>query len=681
MISERVLTQYQRDVDDYLAGRIGEDRFPGIRLLQGIYAQRQEDQHMVRTKIPGGVLTPEKLEALARVLERYSRDGHDVVHLTTRQDVQFHYVDIAATPRMLRDLARHGITTREASGNTVRNVTACPLAGVCPREHVDVRTHVEATARHFLGHPLTQQLPRKFKISFSGCAADCAQGLIHDLAAIATRDASGAPGFRLLAFGGLGAKPHEALVLDPFVPEPDLLPAIEAVLALHHRYSDRKRRSQARLKFLVGRFGAERLGELYREELQRARAGFADAGPRGSWREPGDGEAPRGGVVRRVTPQHQSGRVAVPVAVRLGRLRARQLRGLAALLRELGLDEIRATQDQNLLIPHVPEARLAELRGRLAALELGEPRAGDNVVSCPGTHLCPLAITGSPYLAAELDGGTADLRLRVNGCQNSCAQSDSGDVGLYGKAKRHHGHLLPSYTLQLGGNGVESGGLGFEGPTVPAQRAPEAVRRIARAYAEERQPGEDFRAWSRHKGAPWFEELLGDLSEVQEHEADHLQRDLGAGARFRVQTVGLGECAGAGFDVLALAEAELAYQRNSRYAFALESEWAEGALCLTTIAESAARGVLTDAGASAPQDRGELAAALAKALPHGSPLAPALTNLLEEIQAEPRGDAHAGLAARVETWAAELLALARLRRRAVAPAPVPEPRRAAAAGR
>jgi len=488
MISQQVLDQYEQDVTAYLAGKIPEDRFAGLRLLQGIYAQRQDGFCMVRTKLPGGRLDPVALDGFAAALERYSENGHDVVHLTTRQDVQFHYVRLGATPKLLRDLAKSGITSREASGNTVRNITGCPLAGVCPREHVDIRPHLDATARHFLGHPLTRQLPRKFKISFAGCEADCAQGMTHDLAVIATR-VDGKPGFKLLAFGGLGAKPFEALELDPFVPEARLLPAIEAVLALHHRHSDRKKRSRARIKFLVERFGAERLRAMYRDELAKHQDAPADT-PRGGWRQ-ADPQAPAadGGVVRQVMTQHQPGRAALPIAVRLGRLTATQLRGLADLLR--------AEQ-------------------ALTALGLGEPVTGDNIVSCPGTRYCPLAITGSPSLAETLDGGRDDLRIRVNGCQNSCAQSDTGDLGFYGVAKRHHGKLVPSYIIQLGGDGTQGGGYGEDGPTVPAHRAAPAAERLITTFAAEREAGESFRSWQLRQSDTRFDELLDDLVEVTE---------------------------------------------------------------------------------------------------------------------------------------------------------------------
>ena len=226
------LDRYEASVAAFLAGEIPDDRFTSIRLQQGCYGQRQPGVHMVRVKAPGGQLSPHQLVALADVLEAWS--GTDHVHVTTRQSVQLHYVPTADTPAAMRRLAAAGLTTREACNNTMRNMTACTLAGVCPREHTDVSAHLDRAVRYFLRNPLNQRMPRKFKVSFSGCESDCAQGMLHDLAVIATRR-DGAPGFRLLAGGGLGHKPREAIVVAAFVPEDELIPAMEAVVALHEK--------------------------------------------------------------------------------------------------------------------------------------------------------------------------------------------------------------------------------------------------------------------------------------------------------------------------------------------------------------------------------------------------------------------------------------------------------------
>ncbi|VAX04055.1 Ferredoxin--sulfite reductase, partial [hydrothermal vent metagenome] len=267
------LVQYREAVKGYLQGDLDEDRFQAIRLQQGVYGQRQEGVHMVRVKLPGGYVSAEQLGVVASLLADYSQD--DIASVTTRQDLQLHSIPLADTPQVLEEMAAQGLTSREACGNTVRNITACPLAGVCPAEHTDVQPVVDAVAARFLRHPLTQHLPRKFKMSFSGCESDCAQGLFHDLAVVATRR-DGEFGYKVLAAGGLGHKPRPAIVLEEFIQEQELLPVIEAVLALHHRYSDRKRRARARLKFLLDKLGEEEFVQRYQTELQRTRAAYAD---------------------------------------------------------------------------------------------------------------------------------------------------------------------------------------------------------------------------------------------------------------------------------------------------------------------------------------------------------------------------------------------------------------------
>lgn len=234
------IAHFEAQVKRYMRDEIDPDRFTAARLQQGVYDQRQAGVHMIRVKLPGGRMIPRQLDAIAEVLENHSQSRH--AHITTRQDIQLHHVPLDRTPAVLYELAAAALTTRETCGNTVRNVTACPLAGVCPREHTDVSKHLKGAVAHFLRNPLNQQLPRKFKISFSGCESDCAQGMIHDLAIVAVHG-QGRFGFRLLAGGGLGHKPREAIIVAPFVEEGELIAAMEAVIALHNRHFDRVKRA------------------------------------------------------------------------------------------------------------------------------------------------------------------------------------------------------------------------------------------------------------------------------------------------------------------------------------------------------------------------------------------------------------------------------------------------------
>ena len=661
MIDEIILRRYGDDVNRFLSGEIAQEEFSAIRLIQGVYAQLQEGYHLVRARLPGGKLQPRQLIGLAEIIETYGQAGHKVAHLTTRQDVQFHFLRIEDTPKVLDHLASCGITTREASGNTVRNITACPLAGVCRREHVDVHLHVDAITRHFLGNPLTRQLPRKFKISISGCGEDCAQGLINDVALVATsRDGVG--GFRLFAFGGLGAKPRAAVELDPFVIEADLLAAVEAVVILHHRYSDRGNRAHARSKFLRDQFTQAQLTEMYQAELQRGRS-LGRPRVQGVWRQPEDASPPRQGMARSVAAQRIPGLFAVPVSVRLAQLCNRQLRGLAALLDALDLKQVRTTIDQNLLITDVPEALLNELRDRLAHIGLSVPRTGDDVVNCPGAALCPQAITTSQSLASRINGGAEDLRVRINGCQNSCAHSDIGDIGLYGQGRRHHGTLIPSYTLQLGGDGNSgNGSLAISGPSIPAARVPEAVRRIHDDFREQRNSSESFRAWVLRVGTEYFNVLLADISVVKPEEVALLSQDIGTSAVFNVAKRGIAECAGSREDPLALLEAELLYQRNSRNAFLIDGNLSEVRACI----ESSVRTMIgtldrIHGGTGSMQDTERAATALQQWFPDEPVLVADFEHVASALSADDIDVA--SLADQVEHWVTLAVAACRVNQR------------------
>lgn len=608
------LARYGEAVAAHLRGDLDEERFQGVRLQQGVYGQRQEGVNMVRIKLPGGYLSAAQLGGVGELLARYSQE--EVASVTTRQDLQLHSVPLVDTPAVLERLAALGLTSREACGNTVRNITACPLAGVCPAEHTDVQPVVDAVASRFLRHPLTQHLPRKFKMSFSGCEADCAQGLFHDLAVVATRR-EGRFGYRVLAAGGLGHKPRAAIELEPFIEETDLLPVIEAVLALHHHYSDRKRRARARLKFLVERLGREEFLRKYREELVRSRTAYAQESlPTALWVEARDAAVGVAGAPREVLEQKQPGLYVYPVSLPLGDLAARQMRGLAALMASLGLHDLRVTQDQNLMLLNIPAHALETLREGLADLGLAAPHPGDDVVACPGTWTCRLGITASRTLGEQLDRAAGDLRLRVSGCHNGCAQPYVGDIGLHGEGRRRHGHLIPHYRLHFGGDGRAGGSLAVRGPEVPAARAALAVQRVNHAWQRGGEEGEGFAAWVRRKGAGYFDTLLADLSQIDPQEAEALARDVGEAQDFRVLSLGGGECMGAGEEAVTAAFAEATHEREYRRVFQLARKYPEALDCAEAVARRVGQALLAVAGEGAvPDALSPLAAALIQVHP------------------------------------------------------------------
>ncbi|HUF21238.1 MAG TPA: nitrite/sulfite reductase [Burkholderiales bacterium] len=584
------ISRYEDALRAYLNLEIDEERFTAIRLQQGIYGQRQGGVNMIRVKIPGGLLVPEQLNAVADVLDTWAQ--HETAHITTRTSIQIHYVPLADTPDALRRLAAAGLTSREACGNTVRNMTACPMAGVCPREHTDIDLHLQGALRHFLRNPLNQQLPRKFKISFSGCESDCAQGMLHDLGIVAVREGERF-GFKLLAGGGLGHKPREAIVVEKFIGERDLLPAMEAVIALHSKYSDRTKRAKSRIKFLVDRFSAEGFVEKFREEFARTRSALAAANhPKGEWRKGGESDVPGSGAPRKLFAQKQPEQYALPLAVPLGDLSAKQLRGIARIATEHGLRDLRTTQDQNLLALNVPASKLETLRAEFSALGLREPQTGDDVVACPGTSTCRLGITSSTILAPKLlEIGGNDLRIRVSGCHNGCAQPEMGDIGIYGEGRRMHKKLIPHYQMYFGGNGLGGGALALKGPSVPSARIEEAIRRVKQAWIDSRQSGESFFAWTRRQASDYFATLLADLIEVREEDVPAVSQDHGQNADFKVLQLGGGECAGASQVQIGSAFFEAAHERGYRTALYHQRKYAEAAQCAENIVRLIGQGL------------------------------------------------------------------------------------------
>lgn len=652
LVDQEELDRFEETVKAFLAGDLDDDRFVAMRLQQGVYGQRQAGVHMVRIKLPGGRLGPRQLVGIAEVVERYAQ--HQVAHISTRQDIQLHYVPTEATPALLRHLAGFGLTSREACGNTVRNITTCPMAGVCPREHVDVTAHHHAATERFLRHPLTQHLPRKFKISFSGCESDCAQGMMHDVGVVAVKH-NGKFGFKVLAGGGLGHKPHEAIVIEPFLEERDLLPCMEAVIALHHRYSDRKRRAKARIKFLVDRFGADGFIEKYREEYARTKSAYANSDyPKGDWVGGGEGPVCGAGAPRSPYAQKQAGLYVFPISVTIGDITPSQLRGIASLLDEEHLTDIRTTQDQNLIIMNVPKARIPQIRARLAEIGLTEPRAGDDVVACPGTSTCKLGITSSKIAAGLLDGGPLDLRIRISGCHNSCAQPDTADIGMYGEGRRLFGKLVPHYVMQLGGNGLAGGGLAADGAEIPVARAVQAVRRVQDDFLSKRSDDETFFSWSRKKGAKYFDELLQDLSTVKEEDMPSVLSDHGETSAFKVLQLGGGECAGANQEQVAASFFEAAYERDCRNAFALERKFAEALECLQAITRLTAKAVLFAAGQkNVDPDLDSLPEFVGKALPDRPELAQQLREIalsLIRLQSNLDEETYHDATAKVDAW-------------------------------
>jgi sulfite reductase (ferredoxin) len=561
----------------YIAGEIDDDAFRVFRLNQGIYGQRQGGfNQMVRVKIPYGRVDPDQLEMLAHVADTYSRGWG---HLTTRQNFQFHFVQLENVADMLRMLAAVGLTSREACGDTVRNVAGCHLAGACPYEVVDISPWAEAAKELFLRNPIAQRLPRKFKINFSGCATDCGQAMFNDIGVIAVSrprpDGTTEPGFRVFMAGGLGANPHPAQALEEFTSREDLLPTIEAALRVWSNFGNRDNKLRARMKWLVDTMGIDELRERIVKERKFLYASATYPGgipdpvrvhgdaPAGMGTAPADAGTPVdfSGLtpyakweLANVVRGRANGTVSAYAHCRLGDVTPVQLRGLADVQRELGV-EVRITNRQNFVLRGLTDDQLPTLFERLATIDMAAAGAelSRDVVACPGADTCNLAVTQSRGLASDIDRALEDaglaevggVRINISGCTNSCGQHHISDIGFFGLERRAHGQAAPGYQMLLGGRvGNMEIEFGQKAVKLPAKAAAGAVVRVVRTFADGREPGETFTAWlDRSGGAAAVGATLNDLDAFPDPADDpEFYVDFGETGPY-VKEIGASECA------------------------------------------------------------------------------------------------------------------------------------------
>ncbi len=610
-------------------GKLDERLFAETRLRRGTYGQRYDNgqRHdgksvqkvaypsgdltkgpmtlwdapgMQRIKIPAGGLHAAQLETLAELAEEYS-DG--IAHVTTRQDFQLHYVHIEDTPTVMRRLAAAQITTREACGNSVRNVTACPYAGVCPDEVFDVTPYARALSKFLLGHPDCQNFGRKFKPSFSGCTQHaCGLAYMHDLGLIAaTRNDHGAEerGFAMYVGGGLGAVPYQAKLFDSFVPAAELFPLAQAIARVFARYGEKKNRSRARIKFLVQDWGIGKFKQTVLEERANLPhdprwteylAGaerFAESplNPAGAWPAPASPEFERW-LKSNTRAQKQDGYVVVTVALPLGDITADQLRALADIVRRFTRDTVRSTVEQNFVVRWVSLADLPAMHDALRAARLGESGAGriTDVVTCPGTDTCKLGISSSRGLAGELRAqfdaktlplytSSENLHIKISGCFNSCGQHHVADLGLYGVSRKIAGYAVPHFQVVLGGEWENNAGsYGLPVVAVPSKHIPEAVARLTGRYERDRRDGESFKDFVARIGKVELKRMLEDLAGPPADPSDReIFTDWGDPREYSLGDMGVGECAGevvssVEFDLAAaereLFEAQVAFDAN-----------------------------------------------------------------------------------------------------------------------
>jgi sulfite reductase (ferredoxin) len=625
----RELDIFETEIALRKQGKVDERLFAETRLRRGCYGQRYDNgqRHdgiqvqkiaypsgdltkgphtmwdapgMQRIKIPAGGLNAAQLETMAELAEEYS-DG--IAHVTTRQDFQLHYVHIEDTPTLMRRLAAAGITTREACGNTVRNVTACPYAGVCPDEPFDVTPYARAMSKFLLGHPDTQNFGRKFKHAFSGCAQHaCGLTSLHDMGMIAaTRTENGqvTRGFEVYVGGGLGTVPYQAKLLESFVSPEELLPLAQAIARVYARLGEKKNRNRARIKFLVHDLGIEKFRELVIEERKTLAhdprwsefvAGAAEV--QETPLKPG-GEAPLLGteayqrwVAGNTRVQKQPGYVVVTIALPLGDITSNQLRSLADIARRFTRETIRTTVEQNIVLRWISKSDLADVYKALYAVGLGAAGAESiiDIAACPGTDTCKLGISSSRGLAAELrrelaeksfqfDESVKNLHIKISGCFNSCGQHHIADLGFYGVSRKISGYTVPHFQIVLGGEwGHNAGSYGMPVMAIPSKNIPQVVSRLIDRYAKERQSGDMFKDFIKRMGKAELRKMLEDLTHPPSDPSNRsLFTDWGDPREYSVKDMGVGECAG---EVISAIDFDLA--GAEREVFEAQVAWENG---------------------------------------------------------------------------------------------------------
>jgi sulfite reductase beta subunit-like hemoprotein len=577
-IIEREFDDFDNEAEKFLGGELEENQFIGFRLKQGVYGQRQPDVQMVRVKLPFGGVTPEQMDAFASVVEKYA--PLDKGHVTTRQNIQIHHVPLRDMEELLREIAEADLSSREGCGNTVRNVTGDPWAGVAPDEIFDPTAYAGAFVRYFVRHPTTQLMPRKIKTAFSGSDEDRAITGIHDIAFI-SRERDGVKGFEVRVGGGTSIMARVAPTVYDFVEADngDYLKVAEGILRIFDRQEWlRVNRARARIKVLIDKIGIDAFRELLDEELEgdwvaerdfdsdlveRLRFDIdeettAPAAPPAPTSPNGDTSEFERFLKGNVEAQRQEGFSTVEVKITRGDLTPEQFRGLGAIMREYTGGHARSTVQQNFVLRWVRDEALYDVWQRLTALGLGEAGAREitDVVSCPGTDSCKLGITSSMGLNRAIkervdsmqisDELTKRIHIKMSGCPNGCSQHHIANIGFYGASLKVGGRQLPAYIPHVGGN-FEGGEVVFGKrlkSRLPAKRVPEAVERWVRLYESGRNEGEEFNDFTERAGAEAFEAAVKDLTLPSEFSLETMQEfiDWNRSSPYKVER-GEGECA------------------------------------------------------------------------------------------------------------------------------------------
>ena len=593
-IVQKEIIDLEKKIHAFRGGKIDDERFRSLRLARGIYGQRQEGVQMIRIKLPYGKVTSEQLRRITDVSEKYSTGR---LHITTRQDIQIHYVSLDRTPELWADLAKDDITLREACGNTVRNITASELAGVDVDEPFDVTPYAHGLFQYLLRNPICQEMGRKFKISFSSSEKDTALSYLHDLGFI-PRIVDGQKGFKIMLGGGLGSQPSHAELLSDFVPVNQIIPTAEGVIRIFDRYGERAKRLKARLKFLIKDLGRDEFLRLVEEEKKALPFHSYEIDTtafEGPIAEPllevptvtiDDVAAYEAWKKSNVIAQKQAGYVAIGVKVLLGDFYIDKARLLADLVKNYGANELRFSLRQNIVIRNIKEENLPFFYQELAKLDmvnLGYNTIGD-ITACPGTDTCNLGIASSTGIADELERvikteypqylNNTEIAIKISGCMNACGQHNMAPIGFQGMSINAGKLVAPALQVLLGGGNLENGNGRFSDKVIkiPSRRGPEALRLILNDF-EANANGAKFLEYYDAKGEKYFYEFLKPLADVTNlTEADFV--DWGNADNY-VKAVGVGECAGVVIDLVATLLFEAKEKIDSANEALKEQKWSD----------------------------------------------------------------------------------------------------------
>ena len=624
-IVEKDIIDLEQKIRAFREGKIHDEKFRSLRLARGVYGQRQPGVQMVRIKLPFGKITFKQLLRIADISDEY---GSSNLHLTTRQDIQIHYVSLDRTPQLWAELEQDDITLREACGNTVRNVTASATAGIDPAEAFDVTPYAHATFEYFLRNPICQDMGRKFKIAFSASEADTAFSYIHDIGVIPKLNANNERGFKVMLGGGLGAQPLLASIVEDFLPEDELIPYIETIIRVFDRHGERNNRNKARLKFLIQKIGLAEVLSLAEAEKKAlkfktypvnrdtvpapalpATTSFVEVEISNPLRY-------EQWLATNVFEQKQKGFYGVFVKVPVGDISSANARKLVDTIKPYVADEIRITQNQGLLFKYVRKEALAALYNGLTTLDLSAPGFDSpaDVTTCPGTDTCNLGISNSMTLSKVLEDliyneyedfiYNKEIKIKISGCMNSCGQHGLAHIGFHGSSLKAGTKVLPSVQVLLGG-GTVGDGVGRAAEKiikVPAKRATHVLRAVLDDYKEQAIADETFHAYYDKQGKDYFYQLLKPLADLTTLTDDEFV-DWGHQETFAT-AIGVGECASVIIDLVAT----LLYECDEKLGWAREAfadgRWADAIYHAYNTFVGSAKALLLDKGVNSSTQTG-----------------------------------------------------------------------------